>query len=140
MTFTYKDITPEKRTEYRKQVCGPIFVFQTSYAEDEDRGIVFLSLGGQGNQPPERGEGPSYYNLIWKGCAIAFEAYHAIKRSDDGGSFFEFTITKVQVPTKSTKTLNDIKDAIIAGAQCYWSGIWEETLLLNVSFSGIEFY
>jgi len=78
MAFVCENIDEETRSKLSDELSKYQHVMSLTRYKlvDHERDIVFFSLGGQGERPPQQDAPPSFYLLLWKGEPVAFEAHH----------------------------------------------------------------
>lgn len=139
MAFVFEKLDSVEAQKIRNLVRDPVYAFQRGVAIDREREIIFVDLGGKGDQPKERGEYPSYYNLLWKGIPIVFEGYDQLKNVD-GVLTVDVEYTKLQIPNELRNFVTEIQRAIVDASNCYWGGLRNKTVVANVQFPIVQFY
>lgn len=146
MAFVYEKIDSARAKELLKAIpkhwvlsMSPIHVI------DVDSDLVFLELGGKGDLPPEYGEPPSYYALLWKGEAVLFSG-HDKKNYKDECVLVDINLGVLRAPSALQGKVMEIQKAIEDAMACYWEHItWNhkykpQHATVAVQFPAAQFY
>lgn len=139
MTFTYEKIDQQRASEIRSQVLGDIYAFQMAQVIDRERDLVFVNLGGQGDLPQGQGDSPTYFNLFWKGNAIAFQGYW-VGGKRNGVVAIDLDITAMAIPTILKGKIAEIQEAIQESMGVYWGALLRTTIIVEVNYNIVNFF
>ena len=122
MAFVLHKFTDADKAKYDNlQLKRPThaFPYPLNWVLDEEHDALMVSFGGSGELPPERGEPPNFYCLVWGGQVIEIEGHHSTVYSDTGaGGVVLHKLTRMV----AAKSLEDkvemakvmIEDALLA--------------------------
>lgn len=121
------EITDPRRRGQIKEWIGNTFIFQMqrTIVIDRERDIIFVSLGGQGDMPRDRGECASFYCLLWQKKAIYFHGYWKGEAIPEGHRKV-LEVDGIRVPMALGPQIDEIKstiDVVLAEYFGYLSGI-----------------
>jgi hypothetical protein len=139
MAFVSEKIDQQRALSLMEKVRRPIYQFQPTQVIDRDRDLIFVDLGGHGDQPPGQGDGPTYYNLLWQGKAVAFEGYDRLQNLQ-GRATVNLDISALHVPAALSDMVDDIKQGIVEAVEAYWSGGFGQHIAAYVSFPVVKIY
>lgn len=139
MAFVFEELNSVEAQEIRNLVRDPVYAFQRGVAIDRERDLFFVDLGGKGDQPKERGEYPTYYNLLWKRSPIVFEGYDQWKNVD-GVLNIDVEYSKMQIPKTLRAFVTEIQEFIVEASDVYWRGLLNKPVVVSVQFPIIHFY
>lgn len=139
MAFVFEQLGSVEAQEIRNLVRDPVYAFQDRVMIDRERDLVFVDLGGHGDQPKGEGECPTYYNLLWKKIPIVFEGYDSFK-TIDGVLTREVSLTTLIVSKIFEDIVPEIQEGIVEAMNGYWSGRYRRTISANVQFPTVQFY
>lgn len=139
MAFVFEKLDSIEAQEIRNLVRDPVYAFQRCVVIDRERDLVFVDLGGHGDQPKGEGECPTYYNLLWKKMPIVFEGYDCFKTINSVLTR-DVNITNLLVPQKLKEIVPEIQEAIVDAMNGYWSGQDRRPIPANVRFPIVQFY
>jgi hypothetical protein len=139
MPFIFEKIDQKRALVLMEKARQPIYQFQLTQVIDRDRDLIFVSLGGHGNQPPGRGECPTFYNLLWQGRAVAFEGYDQLQ-THQGMTTVTVQISAFYVPLALQDIVEEVKQAIVEAIEAHWSGRFGQFIAAQVSFPAMQLY
>lgn len=140
MTFEIEVIDQARADELFKLI-GHTFVFQMqrSIVIDHDRALIFISLGGQGDMPPDRGECADFFCLLWKRKPIYFNGYWKNERTSDSYRKV-LEIEGIRVPRCLELNIDEIKSTIDITLTKYYSHLFREPMSARAQFSNAVSY
>lgn len=116
MTFEYEKFDVETSREIRIRVKRYQTVMSEIHGQviDRNRGVIFLVLGGQGSQAPNRGEPPTYYAMEYQHASdswVVFEGFDTIKKFDEK-IVININLNRLAIPTDIKVDLQQIQTDI----------------------------
>ena len=139
MAFVFEKLDSVEAQKIRYLVRDPVYAFQDRVVIDRERELVFVDLGGTGDQPKARGAYPTYYNLLRKNIPVVFEGYDDLKNVD-GVLTVDVEYTKMQIPNTHKNLVGNIQHEIIEATTNYWIGRLKKNVVVNVKFPAVQFY
>lgn len=135
MSFTYEQLDNERMDALRKKIPAfhSILGFSPFQAIDRERDIVYVSLGGKGELPPEAGEPPDFHALFWRGMCVAFEGYETLE-VNSGLVQLNIRLTKLRLPSALHGELIAIQDAIKVAMTVYRTGTKGRPVSISIQF------
>jgi hypothetical protein len=135
MTFVYEPLDENAAAELRAKVSKFQTVLSMTLAQIVDRGrdIVFVGLGGRGDEPPQRGQPPNHYAILWKGVGVAFEGYHE-NSYVNGVVNMTITLTRLAIPQQVRGEFPGIQHAAEEALALYWSTLNRRPTIVATRF------
>jgi hypothetical protein len=120
MPFVVESMSQNDAENYFGKTKGLVYTFQPERTIDHERDLVLLDFGGKGDEGERTGEPPSYFNLLWKGDAVAFEGYYKVAK-EGNNRVYDFDVRRFRIPSAISKYESAIRDAIVEALTVYWS-------------------
>lgn len=144
MAFIYEQLNEAESLDMKKKVepFQMLMSFIDGQVIDRDKDVVFLDLGGQGYQPPDRGEPPNYYALNWKGAFVAYEGYYRTEYYDSEIRM-NVNLVRLRVPEILKSELVQLQQFIEDAMSVYWQKLQSSPnrkILLTISFPEPTYY
>jgi hypothetical protein len=139
MTFVFEKIDKAIGDSLVCKVRAPIFAFQLWQVIDRSRNVILVSLGGKGDLPKERGEPPTYYNLLWQDCPVVFNGYITMT-SKNGIYNIEMVLNELLVPAGLVALEFEIKRAIQDAMSVYWGARRNRPVEVQIHFPAVKQY
>jgi len=140
MTFEIEVIDQTRADELFKWI-GDTFIFQmqSTIVIDRERDIIFVSLGGQGNMPPDRGECADFFCLLWERKPIYFNGYWKGETTSDGYRKV-LEIEGIRIPRCLESLFEEIKSTIDITLSKYYSHFFLEPMSARAQFPDAPSY
>lgn len=139
MTFQLEEVSQERANELMELANSTVYQFASKVLIDYDRDLVFLCLGGKGDQPGERNEPPNYWCLLYRGKSVKFTSRSHFEYIDGVDVACE-DIREFRVPDSFQEKLSEIEDVIKEAFASFYSEVYERIVSAHVKFSTPVFY
>ncbi|MDO4711311.1 MAG: hypothetical protein Q4A75_04985 [Peptostreptococcaceae bacterium] len=122
MAFIYRELTDPERAyiasfKIRSILSTGLAFLPTEAAVDEERGIYFFTLEGQGYRNGYDDAPPDWCSFIWNGDVFRVTMYFTRKRKEDGTLHGFYRVVTIYAPEKyegrEEEFIQAIQEAII---------------------------
>ncbi len=138
MTFELERVSQERAHELERMASMTVFYFNRTILIDRERDLIFLDLGGKGDQPKERNEPPNYWCLIYKGESVRLTSRERFERVSDVDYIYA-ELETFSTPLSLKNQLFEVQETIIEAFASYYSLGLKRTMSASVQFPPVVF-
>lgn len=145
MAFVYERMDETARQEIKRTLKPYQTVLSvSSRVIDHEINVIFYNLGGQGHQPENRGEPPTYYAMNWQGEWIVFEGRDTFKGVNDIEWHNYYVFSRLRIPLALKEQVPQVQETIQSAMDIFSnankSKVSERKTFVHIQFPEAKFY